>query len=289
MRSPATTAEAPAAAAAEELLAELTGGAGALDMGPADEQGQVDLDDPLSSEGVDFATEAVDLGLETEAEPEAEEAPPPPLPRGAPPPVRTAIDGPPVIRLAGEKEPEKPKSEITTNTIAELYIKQGFHQKALDIYRSMLAGEPDNADVKRRIRQLEAKVAGTADKPVPAPGPAPARPVPAAPKPAGAAPGPRPPAAGPKPAVTGPAPRPAGVQPGGTSPSRPAGPGPRAGGVAPRPAGVQPGGAPPPKVAPTQAPSKPQPADAGRPDPAGTRAARNIQTLEAWLQNIKRR
>lgn len=46
---------------------------------------------------------------------------------------------------------------FSTATLAGLYIQQGFIDKALDIYRAILANDPDNADVRSRIAALEAR------------------------------------------------------------------------------------------------------------------------------------
>jgi tetratricopeptide (TPR) repeat protein len=44
---------------------------------------------------------------------------------------------------------------LSTLTLAELYEQQGFVSKALDIYRTILADNPDNAKILDRIAQLE--------------------------------------------------------------------------------------------------------------------------------------
>jgi len=44
---------------------------------------------------------------------------------------------------------------LSTLTLAELYEQQGFIVKALDIYRSILAEDPGNAQLRAKISQLE--------------------------------------------------------------------------------------------------------------------------------------
>ena len=44
---------------------------------------------------------------------------------------------------------------VETVTLAELYLKQGLADKALGIYRNLLARDPDNLELRRRIRDLE--------------------------------------------------------------------------------------------------------------------------------------
>jgi tetratricopeptide (TPR) repeat protein len=49
---------------------------------------------------------------------------------------------------------------LSTGTLAELYVKQGFIQKALDIYRAILADNPADRIVGERIVELEALEGG---------------------------------------------------------------------------------------------------------------------------------
>ena len=48
---------------------------------------------------------------------------------------------------------------LTTATLAELYVKQGFEAKAIGIYRSILVENPFNNDARARLEELEAKTA----------------------------------------------------------------------------------------------------------------------------------
>jgi tetratricopeptide (TPR) repeat protein len=52
-----------------------------------------------------------------------------------------------------DKEPEK--DPLSTATLAELYVKQGFIDKALEIYQSILANDPGNSAAATRISELE--------------------------------------------------------------------------------------------------------------------------------------
>ena len=54
------------------------------------------------------------------------------------------------------------KKEITTNTIAELYLRQGYPEKALDIYRAVLELDPGNKTARERLREIEARMRGGA-------------------------------------------------------------------------------------------------------------------------------
>lgn len=44
---------------------------------------------------------------------------------------------------------------LSTGTLAELYVKQGFIHKALEIYRTILADNPDHAATAERVAELE--------------------------------------------------------------------------------------------------------------------------------------
>lgn len=49
--------------------------------------------------------------------------------------------------------------EIATKTLAELYLKQGNPQKALEVYRRILKREPENAEIHEAIRNLNRTMA----------------------------------------------------------------------------------------------------------------------------------
>ena len=55
---------------------------------------------------------------------------------------------------------------LNTFTLAELYEKQGYPEKAVEIYQRMLLHQPDNPAIHGRIRDLMARMAGeTPDAP----------------------------------------------------------------------------------------------------------------------------
>lgn len=61
------------------------------------------------------------------------------------------------------EEPEAPVSEppeiqagpLSTATIADLYLSQGFPDKALDIYRELLKVDPDNAELRQQVETIQ--------------------------------------------------------------------------------------------------------------------------------------
>ena len=60
-------------------------------------------------------------------------------------------------------EPPAKHDPLSTVTLAELYVQQGFIMKALEIYRSILSEDPGNQDVLARLTELDSK--SEADKP----------------------------------------------------------------------------------------------------------------------------
>jgi hypothetical protein len=59
--------------------------------------------------------------------------------------------------------PVEGSDDLNTNTLAELYISQGFYDKALEIYQGMLSERPGNKALQHKLEQLRA-MAGTAEK-----------------------------------------------------------------------------------------------------------------------------
>lgn len=56
---------------------------------------------------------------------------------------------------------EEGGDDLNTNTLAELYISQGFYDKAIEVYQGMLAERPGNKALQNKLEQLRA-MAGTA-------------------------------------------------------------------------------------------------------------------------------
>ena len=54
-----------------------------------------------------------------------------------------------------ETSPEK-ADDFTTDTLAELYIAQGFYEKAIDIYQRMLNDNPDSQKLKDKLTRVRA-------------------------------------------------------------------------------------------------------------------------------------
>ncbi len=58
---------------------------------------------------------------------------------------------------------EESSDDINTNTLAELYITQGFYEKAIEIYEGMLAERPGNQALQRKLNKIR-DMAGVAEQ-----------------------------------------------------------------------------------------------------------------------------
>ncbi|HUL00834.1 MAG TPA: tetratricopeptide repeat protein [Nitrospirota bacterium] len=59
-----------------------------------------------------------------------------------------------------KQEPSEKSDDFTTDTLAELYIAQGFYEKAIDIYVRMLADNPGSQGLKDKLDRVKAMAAG---------------------------------------------------------------------------------------------------------------------------------
>lgn len=67
-------------------------------------------------------------------------------------------DAEPAMGYAGEtlsSEPSAPPAAFLTETMAELYLQQGFRNEALGVYRELLNRNPGDASLRDRIAQIE--------------------------------------------------------------------------------------------------------------------------------------
>ena len=70
----------------------------------------------------------------------------------------------PAIPVQAEQSgPDQGSDDLNTNTLAELYISQGFYDKAIEIYQGMLNDRPGNAALQQKLEQIRA-MAGASDK-----------------------------------------------------------------------------------------------------------------------------
>jgi len=62
--------------------------------------------------------------------------------------------------VAGKEGAETGRRTITTATLAEIYVKQGYLNKAVHVYRELLEVEPGNERLSQRLKELEQQIAG---------------------------------------------------------------------------------------------------------------------------------
>jgi tetratricopeptide (TPR) repeat protein len=205
--SPADRAPAPAAPSAAA--------AAAARPAPAEDQ-EFELEAPHEAPSVGWAATIRPLPVMEEpaptraivtpaVEPAAPPSAPAPAAPAAPAPAPPAPPAPvaaPKAATATAPQPLIP-STLTSPTLGELYFNQGFTDKAIEVYRDLVAREPENQRLGARLQELEkiqrSLSGGVAPAPVPpAPAPVPVPPpVPAAPAPVASAPPPPPPAVAP--------------------------------------------------------------------------------------------
>jgi hypothetical protein len=115
------------------------------DAGEADDAGEEDeADDSLIIDDLEIFEE-IEV-LEEDEEEEQEDPEEEPVVESLPPAVSPIFDAP--------AEPQH--DPLSTGTLAELYVSQGFIQKALEIYRAILVDNPSNEGIATRVIALEA-------------------------------------------------------------------------------------------------------------------------------------
>jgi hypothetical protein len=65
-------------------------------------------------------------------------------------------------------QPHDAVAGIYTETLARLYLKQGFAERALAIYRRLAQEQPENHPLQERLRTIEQELACGRDEPAPA-------------------------------------------------------------------------------------------------------------------------
>ncbi|MFQ5877870.1 MAG: tetratricopeptide repeat protein [Acidobacteriota bacterium] len=92
------------------------------------------------------------------AEPALEPPPAPPAPAAGVAPLAAAERPSPAERegLPGAVDEDEPDA-LQTNTLAELYLRQGLVDRAIEVYRSMLRVDPGNGRARRRLEELSSR------------------------------------------------------------------------------------------------------------------------------------
>jgi tetratricopeptide (TPR) repeat protein len=88
-----------------------------------------------------------------DAPPPAAAAPAPPVAPRPSPPAPAPPPPPPPVRVEAKAPGLEP--EIVSSTMAELYFTQGHIDKAVDVYRKLLRGGPENEKARVRLIELE--------------------------------------------------------------------------------------------------------------------------------------
>lgn len=75
----------------------------------------------------------------------------------APPPASAPTAAPPAVEEPAPPPEAAPDASaaFVTETMAELYLKQGHHELAMDVYRKLVALRPDDAALRARLAELE--------------------------------------------------------------------------------------------------------------------------------------
>jgi len=87
-----------------------------------------------------------------------------PMPASSPATAAAEPTSAPEPRSAPEEEIREPalppratpSQPFVTETMAELYVKQGFREQALDVYKLLLAASPENPRLRERVASLQA-------------------------------------------------------------------------------------------------------------------------------------
>jgi hypothetical protein len=127
---------------------------------------------PVSTAG---ETEPVDIP----SIPPSLEVPPAPPPTAEPPTI-PARPEPDAVPLLGEKEsieaPQTPgepvqepeaQASVPTATLGELYASQGHLEQALAVYRELLASQPSDPNLRKRVEELTILVQTKSEVPAP--------------------------------------------------------------------------------------------------------------------------
>jgi tetratricopeptide (TPR) repeat protein len=89
-----------------------------------------------------------------------------PEPVKEPEPALPAAESP-IQPLVPESERASDQADdFTTDTLAELYIAQGFYEKAISIYERMLADKPDSKGLKDKLERVRAMAVQAEEPPV---------------------------------------------------------------------------------------------------------------------------
>ncbi len=136
---------------------------------PLEPAGSGSLKEALASKGLDFLSEPVQEPAQTGPGEESraffDQEGPFAVQQAAG--VTHAVEETSIEAREGEtptfaEGPDKQADDFTTDTLAELYISQGFFEKAVDIYERMLVDNPNSQGLKNKLANVRAMAAETA-------------------------------------------------------------------------------------------------------------------------------
>lgn len=85
--------------------------------------------------------------------------PPPVVPSSSVSVAQAAESAPVESRpLRSARSATNPNAPISTATIAEIYVRQGFTLRALKVYRDLLQADPHNEEIRRKLVELKTRI-----------------------------------------------------------------------------------------------------------------------------------
>lgn len=88
----------------------------------------------------------------------------------AEPAVEDAGEDPPGVHGSTGSALEAEENEVYTRTMAELYARQGHVSRAIDVYRRLVADDPEDEGLRKRLEELESSSEGPGGATSPTPG-----------------------------------------------------------------------------------------------------------------------
>ena len=117
-------------------------------------------DEIVAAEDLDLFAETTAAPAHKQEEKGSEEAFLFSEPAGEKPAVSSEKEEAPPAESTPSKEQQ---DDFTTDTLAELYIAQGFYEKAIDIYSRMIADHPSSVGLRNKLERVKAMAAASED------------------------------------------------------------------------------------------------------------------------------
>lgn len=111
--------------------------------------------EPAEQPPVDIPPEVIAAEAELIEAREELPAAPAEIPERSAPVAQAAVQPPAPQSMSSEPPRVTPSQPFVTETMAELYVKQGFREQALDVYKLLLAASPDSQRLRDRVAELQ--------------------------------------------------------------------------------------------------------------------------------------